>query len=161
MAEVVMNQSLDIDIYELHKEWERQPRLFHNAAMKSADAKSKLDTAKSRLDVVEAELAMAIRRDPEKFGLVKATDNSVKECIPTRQEYRDAVAEVNTAKYEVAVLEAKVSALDHKKRALESLVSLFLSDYWAEPRAPKGCGEAVRESEKTATRSRGQKRRGE
>lgn len=153
------DDSLDIDLMNLHKEWERQARLYHKYAVRSADAKSALDTAKSRLDVIEAELAMSIRRSPEKYGMAKATDNSVKECVPTRPEYQNAVHEVNTAKYKVAILEAKVTALDHKKRALESLVSLFLSDYWSEPRAPKGAGQKVSESEKTALRQRGQRPR--
>jgi hypothetical protein len=154
--------SLDIDIDNLHKECQQQAGLFHKYAEKLASAKSDLDSAKSRLDVCEAEIARDIRKSPEKFGIGKLTESVVKETIPLQQEYQDSVAEVTSAKYAVAILEAKTSALEHKKRMLEILVPLWLNDYWAEPRSPKGEDrEKLEEVTKKRVMAKGQNRRKE
>jgi len=128
---------LDINEHELDKEWIEQPRLYHKYARKLADARLAFDEAKANLDLVSADLDNKIRESPEDYDLEKVTEPGIKNCVLLQDEYREAIQALNDARHEVNVLEAAVSALDHRKRALEKLVDLFAMDYFAEPKTPK------------------------
>lgn len=128
---------LDIDLDNLDKEWQRQPKLVHKWHSRLAEAKLDLNEKKARLDLITAELSLAIQNDPGHYGLESATIPSIKACVETQPQYLKAIRRHNKAKYAVDVLQATVTALDHKKKALESEVDLFLSDYFATPRNRK------------------------
>ncbi len=133
----------DIDRERLDEEWIAQPKLFFKYASKLADAKRKLEEAKGELDVTTAELDQSIRSAPEKFGLAKVTEGSIKQAIMTQDIYNKANSVVGGLKYKVDMYQAAVSALDHRKRALENLVDLWAQDYWAEPRAKTNSREKI------------------
>lgn len=150
-------QFLDIDQSVLHLEWARQPKLYHDKALDLADARLKLDTAKSRHDVIVAEVDREIRETPSAFGISKVTEKVVENAVLMDKRVQNSTAKVNQHKYEVAILSAAVEALDHKKKALEASVQLFLADYFAEPRAPKGARGEVKNMMKSEVRSRGRR----
>jgi len=154
---------IDIDPHRLDREWVGQARLYLEHAEALAEAGKNHDVAKSRFDVVKAELETAIRANPTKFGLDKVTEKSVLCTIPLQGEYEEAQQVVIEAKYEKDVIGAMVSAMDHRKKALEKLVELHLSGYYAEPRGPKSseeAQEAVSEINKKAARRPLRKKRG-
>ena len=124
----------DIDKTRLDWEWEMQPKHFHEAAVKSAEARQELERAKARLDVAEAEAKLDIRRFPEKYNLEKVTEDVVKSAVMLHPKYQSALEAVNAAKYTVEMLAAAAGAWDMRKRALENLVELLKLDYWAPPR---------------------------
>lgn len=141
---------LSIDMDMLDHEWLGQPKLFLKYATKLADAKKDLDVAKSSLDVVEAETNLMIREDPEKHISSKVTETSIKSAVLLHPDYMAAQRRLTKARHRVDVLQAAVTALDQRKKALENLVALHGQSYFASPRAPEGSRETVKEMEKRA-----------
>lgn len=135
-----------IDPHRLDEEWIKQPSLYRKWARQLANAREEWERAKAQRDVVTAEIDKAIRFNPEEYGLEKITEPSVEKTILLQKRYQRAHAVVVEAKHKVDLLEANVSALDHRKRALEKLVDLFLSDYFSKPREPKDSGGVMQRS---------------
>lgn len=129
---------IDIDEMQLHKEWLNQPRLYLQYASKLADATHEFDEAKSQLEVTKSEIDADIRRDPDSYNLEKVTETSIANTIPMQEPYREATNNLLEAKHRRDVLDAAVTALDHRRKALEKLVDLHLSGYFA---APKSSGD--------------------
>ena len=151
---------LDICVDEnaLDQEWVLQPRKYFRYAAKLADARRDLDQSKTEVELVKAELELAIRSNPEKFDLQKVTEAAVTATVLSQAEYGRARQAALDAKHTVDVLEAAVTALEHRKRALEGLVQLRLANYFSSPKAPEGDREGMAEMEKRLVRGRGVKR---
>jgi len=149
-----------IDPNQLDTEWCDQPSLYFQYAAKLASARRDVDEAKADLDVTRAELDKAIRLDPASFGLVKITEAAITSAIPTQEKFCDANEAVIEAKHRADILSAAVSALDHRKKALENLVSLFLSNYYSRPKASEKSKERMDDIEKQQVRSKGREKRG-
>ncbi len=131
-----------IDPDRLEAEWLAQADVVHDYHLKMADAKQSLDEAKDALEIVYAETDMDVRLHPSKHGLAeldkKPTETMIKNAVLLTKAYQTASEEVIRAKYEVNVLEAACTSLEHKKRALENLVVLWSQDYFAAPRDRTG-----------------------
>lgn len=151
---------LEIDEHRLHEEWMNQPRLYFRWAEKLAEAKQRLEEAKAELELVRAELDYEVRSNPEQYNLDKITEAVVKATVNAQERYREAERAVISCKHAVDVHQAAVNALDHRKRALQGLVELFLANYFAVPRAPdtRTHGE-LEEFAKDDVRRRGRRRR--
>lgn len=128
------SKDINIDEGALNEEWERQASLYVHYSIKVASAERKRNKAKEKLDVTKAELDRDIRKNPADFGLEKITDTPVANCILTQDEYKEAHEELIETSYELSVLQGVLRAFDHKKKALENLVSLHIAGYSAEPR---------------------------
>lgn len=128
---------LSIDRDRLDDEWRKQAEVYGKWCLKLADKKAELDIAESKLDVVVAELDYAIRKAPDRYNIAKVSEPAIKLAIRAQEQHQKATARVNRLKHEVATIDAYVRALDHKKKALENLVVLWMHDYFAEPRLPK------------------------
>lgn len=149
---------LQIDQNRLDREWVRQPKLYHHHAVELANAKLALDEAESALDLVRADTTLDIYERPSAYDIEKATKDTVEAALLKNKSVKAAQAKVREAKHAVEVLTAVVKALDHKKRALESLVSLHGQDYFATPKAPTGAaGEQMEQASKKAVRSLGRR----
>jgi hypothetical protein len=135
MSEQNDTSFLEINRNRLDREWERQPMLYHEHAVNLADAKLALDDAESAFDVVRAEVMLDIYERPDAHGLDKATKDTVEAALALNKKVKAAKSAVHRAKHLVELTTAIVKGLDHKKRALESLVSLHGQDYFSEPRA--------------------------
>ena len=125
---------LQIDELRLDREWTRQPKLMWEFGERLADARRDHEAAKNVLEATAAEVDAEIRKDPKAFGLDKVTEAVVKNAVVLCEDYETTQAEVLQAKHRVDVLAAIVNALEHKRRALENLVSLHGMSYFAEPR---------------------------
>lgn len=134
---------LAIDADNLDKEWIEQPERYYLYAYELAQARLRLQEAEQELDVTAAEVEQAIRADPVAYNLPKITEASVKACILMQAEYKIAQREVNAARHSVDLHQAMVTALDHRKRALEKLVDLWLGNYYAAPRESRVSGGAA------------------
>ncbi len=139
-----------LDQHNLDVEWVRQAKLFYIHAMRLASARQDHELAKSRREVVEAELDRDIRLQPKKFDLEKVTEAAVAKAIVLHDRYQLANVEVIRAKYKVDMLEAAVHGLEHKKKGLEKMVDLFLSNYWAEPKGSLQGRDKVKEMQRDA-----------
>jgi hypothetical protein len=129
------SEFLELDSDRLDEQWLEQPRLYHKYARKLANAKQTLEECKARLELVKAELGREIRLNPLGFGLEKITEAVVANTIIIQQGYKDAQEEYIAGKHRVDVVQAVVTTLDHRKRALEGLVTLHGQDYFSTPRA--------------------------
>lgn len=140
---------VEIDQNQLDVEWLNQPVQFHFWAVELANARLEMDTAKSALEVAKAEVEREIREVPLEYDIGKVTESAIAAATLLQPEYKKAVEVLNTAKHRVAIVQAAVDALDQRKKALENLVTLHCSGYFAEPRV---AGEAKEEMEDVVKR---------
>ncbi|MHC1623171.1 MAG: hypothetical protein ACXQTR_01105 [Candidatus Methanospirareceae archaeon] len=153
-------EMIEIDENRLDDEWIIQPRLYFDCANRLAEARRDWDSAKSNLDVVKADTSQAVRADPASFGLSKMTEASISEVVAVSPKVREAVAKVLDSKYQVDVYQALVTAMDHKRKALEKLVDLFLASYYSKPRASREAEGEVEKLEKRTVRRKGRRGKG-
>lgn len=156
---MVKNSFLAIDPLRLDQEWMGQPRLYHEYARKLADCRMVLDEAKNSLEILEAELYLKISQNPEEFELPKTTEAVIKSAVVSQLTYQEALVQIVQAKHDVAVYEAAVTALEHRKRALEKSVDLLLADYFSAPKAARPASkEAMEQADKKLNRPRAKQR---
>tara|TARA_R110000824_G_scaffold89967_1_gene220153 strand:+ start:742 stop:1227 length:486 start_codon:yes stop_codon:yes gene_type:complete len=148
---------LEINEFELDKEWIQQPSTYHKYATKLAEAKHRLEESKAQTELVKAELSSEIRNNPNEFGIAKITETVVASTILTQDEFKSVQAELFDQKHQVDLLQAVVTSLDHRKRALESLVSLHGQDYFSSPRADTRSQETIDEIQKKSVRRKASK----
>lgn len=128
-----------IDKYNLDVALEIQADLCKEWGDALAEAESDLDDLKVELDLVESEVAYAIRREPDKYALTKSkiSEAMINRTIPLQPEYQNAIKNVNNMKRRVAYLKSAMKSLDQKKTSLETLAKLQLGGYYAEPKLPR------------------------
>lgn len=125
----------EIDRHRLHMEWERQPKLFHEAAEKLAEADSEVDRLKGVLELTEARIELEIRKEPTAFGIKgRVTDKAIEKLIVLDDDYQEALENYHKARRLARHLKAEVDYLGHRKTAIEYLSKLRLADYFADPR---------------------------
>jgi hypothetical protein len=143
---------LSIDETLLDEEWIKQPKLFYKHACRLAETRTRVDDIKNQLEIqktevenVKAHLDMSIRNNPEEYNISgKVTEAAIKNVVSVQPEckraidvYNELQKELIQAKNDSDVLQALVSALDHKKTALENLVKLHGQNYFSTPRMPQ------------------------
>lgn len=141
-------EDIEIQANHLDVQWAVQPRLMRQACVKLAAARAEARAAKDKVKAEFARIKLLIRQAPERFGHsgTRAPSNDVVEEIATTQpEYQRAQAAHNQAEYEAEILEADVTALSHRKVALENSVILYCRDYGAECKLPTQHVGAARE----------------
>lgn len=143
----------EIDPNRLDEEWLRHPGLYHKHAIILADARQEYEQKKAELEVLAAEIDRAVRMTPSEFGLEKVTETVVANTVLIQSSYRKLQKEVIEAKHNVAVAEAAVSTMEHRKKALENYVQLRGMDYFSEPRAKGLVREKMDEEKKRRIRS--------
>lgn len=120
-----------IDENNLVEECVQLPTTYHEYAQQLAAAKKDLDEAKTHLDITKAQLGRDIRNNPGEYNLPKVTEGTVADAVMEHGRTKKAANAVSAARYRVDLLQAAVTALEHKKRMLESLVSLHGQSYFA------------------------------
>jgi len=142
-----------IDKNILDEEWLNQPKLYFTWAVQLEDAKNAFEETKQEFDVTQAEVELEIRDKPTQFNLPeKTTEKMIATALMLTKEYQTGQSSVNKARHRVGIIQAAVTALDHRKRALEKLVDLHGQKYFATPRASEHSKEAVSDIEKRAAR---------
>lgn len=136
---------LDIDPLNLVEELRVQPRLRLEWGEKLADARKDYELAKRRKDVVVAELDREVRSSPESFGLSKVTEGAVEKTVILQKRYQKADDDLIEARHYMDLVQAKLAAVDDRKKSLEGTVSLQIAGYYAEPRIRGEAGERMRE----------------
>jgi len=126
-----------IDANALDVEWLKQPELMRSYAKYAAYTQKELDMAKERLNTGKAEIEMKIRQNPKAYGLDKVTDAAVQSAVLLQDEYQKLSQLYINARYENDIANAVVRAIDQKKTALENLVKLLGTAYFAGPRIPR------------------------
>jgi len=135
----------DIDQNQLDREWVEHIRKFHKYAKKLVKARDEYERSKVNQDLVYAELDQEVRKHPEKYGLDKVTEGAIGKTIETNQRYREAIEKTLDTKHRVNILQIAVDTLEHRKKALENLVQLWLASYFAQPQLNGEQGKRMKE----------------
>jgi hypothetical protein len=122
---------------DLDKAWQEQPSLYMRYAEKAAKARQTEDELKEQLEVLEAKLAKEMRTDPDKYGLSKVTEGALKEAVIAHEERQKLSAQIVEAKFDREILQYAVTAFEHRKKALENAVSLYLCGFYSQPKDPE------------------------
>ncbi len=147
---------LSINLDQLDVDWASQPNQMWVWSQHAADAQLVVDDMKAALALTEAELDKLIRDAPGDFGINKLNNDIVKYTIIRQKDYKDAVSDLNKAKHRAAIIDAAVSGLVDKKRALTKITDLQISVYYSEMRHAGGGGSRfMDDSEKEDVRQRG------
>lgn len=152
MKEEFSESLIEIDEFALDREWLRQPKLVMQYALKLADARKAAAEAKAAVDIAEAELELDIRNRPEEYDLKKVTEAAIKATVLVSSVYQSAQRRYNRAKHLVDVLQGIMEALEHRKKALEGLVTLEGRNYFSKPQTTKEGEKALAEATKRKVR---------
>jgi len=148
--------NVEIDIDALDTEWLKQPKLYMEAAEAATELNADLAMEKDVLEGLKAQLSLKIREDPEAFGIGKTTEAIIASAIISQGSYMEQLELVRTVKHKHESAMNKVKALDHRKKALENLVQLYIGQYFSSPREEREEGQesikkvAERNSERKA-----------
>jgi hypothetical protein len=134
MAKSSYDKDIQIDKNNLSEEWEKQGGLYLHYALKLSKAERSRNNAKEEMEVVKARIDKDIRKNPSAYGYEKVTESIVSNTIILEEDHKEATENYIDSCYEVGVLQAVVRAFDHKKKALENLVTLHMGGYNAEPK---------------------------
>ncbi len=132
-----------IDEDNLDKECIRLPSNYLQCACNSADAKREVDELKAELDVIEADLSRKIRADPARYGIEKLTEGGLGSTVILQKSYREALKNLQEARYQHDLHQAVVNAMEHKKRSLTLLVELLGLSYYSSPKVSEKGRDAV------------------
>jgi hypothetical protein len=135
--ELNYDRDVQIDPSALDVEWLDQAQTFMRYARHAEETRRDVDWAKERLEVKKAELDKAVRSDPDKYGIARISEGAILNTIMLDAEYKDLSDKFIEAKYEAGMAQAAVRAMDQRKTALENLVRLHASSYFAGPRVPR------------------------
>ena len=142
---------VSIDRDRLDEEWLTQAEQFLVQAINAAEARKSMDEAREAADVVWAEIYKQVKESPEKFGYSKVTEELAKSIAETQPEVRAAVQLHIDRKFELGIAEAVVEAFQHRKRALENLVTLQAQGYYMSGAASREDVDAQRKSVRDRT----------
>ena len=101
-------KDLKIDVDALDIEWAEQPGLMLKYTKIAAEARMELDESKERLGIVKAGVDLAIRSDPEKFGIVKITESAIQSDLTLNIEIKGINTKCLKAAYELEMAQGAV-----------------------------------------------------
>ena len=136
IQEFDFENDVKIDPEVLDVEALRQADTFYRYARAAAEAHTIADQKKLAWETLGSTLSMRVREHPEKYGLVKTTDNSVMCVVTSRDSYLQAAHEYYLAKETAKILDGAVAALEQRKAMLELLGRLHGQQYFAGPTVP-------------------------
>ena len=141
-------QDMRIDVDSLDVEWADQPTLMLRYTKIAAEARMALDRAKENLGIVKAEIDLTIRKDPEKYDIIKITESAIQSAIILDTDYGLVNEKCLQAAYEFDMAQGAVKAVDQRKQALENLVKLHGLQYFAGPKIPRNLSYEYQQKQK-------------
>lgn len=122
-----------IDNKHLDVEWENQAQCAFEIGRYAAEARFAYDDARRLLDLAEAEANLAVRQNPTAYGLTmpKPTEAAITSTVTALPEIQQKIDAVNKARRDFELINQAVTAIEHKKKALESLTQLKQMNYYS------------------------------
>ena len=130
-------EDVKIDPDALDVAWLNQATLMKKYGKHQAATRKEMDNLKEKVDVIKAKADIRIRTDPESYEIKKVTESIVQSTVLLEEDYQEILKEYANARYENDVAIAVVRAIEHRKTALENLVRLLGSQYFAGPKTPR------------------------
>lgn len=140
-----------INRFKLPQECEEHSSLYQYYADLLADARVDVDVEKDRLNIVEAERELDIRKNPPESP--KITEAVIKALVQSDGKVVKRKGKLGGAKDGLYHLEAAVTALEHRKRMLDSLVQLLIAGYYSAPKTERK--PDMKETDKASANVRG------
>lgn len=125
---------LKIDHNSLGFECLDQPSKFFKWAEELSRFNWERNDVKKKIATTRATKDMEIRRNPKEYGLEKVTEAAVQSLLDQDEEVKALEEDYIYTQYLVDILTAAKEAFLQRKSMLESLVSLYISGYFSEPR---------------------------
>lgn len=128
-------KDVKINRFKLPQECAEHSSLYQYYADLLAEAKADADGEKDRLNIVEAERELDIRKNPPESpkiteAVIKALVQSDKKVIKQKEGLR----QVREGLYH---LEVAATSLEHRKRMLDNLVQLLIAGYYSAPKTER------------------------
>ena len=124
-------ETFRVDSKHLDVEWENQAQRSFEIGRYAAEARYAYDDARRLLDLAQAEAALAVRQNPGAYNLAKPTEASIAAVVTTLPSIQEKIDAVNKSRREFELINQAVTAIDHKKKALESLTALKQMNYYS------------------------------
>jgi len=136
---IIEQSQIDIKIHKDHLEddWENHSELALFYHIQLANSIKERDSLKEQVSNKEASLAIEIRKDPKLFGVEKVTENAIFELSKTNKPLYDLRNNLLELDYQVNLLKGVTIAFDHRKKALEEEVSLYIAGYFSPKLKPE------------------------
>jgi len=134
-------EMLSVDKWNLDKEWMQQAENYQTLSEISARAFTALTALKDKFSVEKAKVELDYRNGknlPKDKKDIKITEKSIEALLAGNSILIELKCDINDAKANYDICSGALYAMDHKKKALEKLVTLYVSGYSAEPREAKG-----------------------
>lgn len=141
-------KDVSIDESALEVEWLEQPRIMMKYASIVAGKKKEMGYLTEQITILKAEIAKKIRKDPEKYGIVKITNDAIFAVIQTNEEYKGLIEDQIELQYELEMAKGAVTSVEHRKSSLENLVKLYGQQYFAGPNAPRDISKEWEQKQK-------------
>jgi len=126
---------IEVDRDNLESEWMEHPSIYVYYSDAYAKAEERRDDLKLDLEVVDAKLDLAIRKNYEMFGFEeKPTETAIKKKITISEKHVKASKALNKANRIVNSMKGIKTGFEHKKHALGNLVALKIGGFYSEPR---------------------------
>jgi len=139
---------LEIDLERLEENLIEQAQLVMECGELWAEKTAERDRAKENLSVIEAELDGYARANWVDIADTKMTEKSIFGYVLNENKRKKAMEELINLTEETNILSVAKVAFEHRKKALEGLVSLFIADYWADPKIAKKDIDEVKSTER-------------
>jgi len=120
-----------IDKHSLDDEWVKQADLFWKYSKLANTFFNAYNAAKNNYNVRRAEIEYAVRSGKIPIG-IKITDKAVASFLDTEESLVALQNDIAEKKFHYEMYNSAVFAMEHKKRALEYITKLHLSNYFAE-----------------------------
>lgn len=124
---------LIIDKDNLDQMWVEQPQVYNEIAERVALEMSRRDEAKNELKDLEAQIDSELREDAEadfqKNGTKKPTETALKNMMREDKRWKKANETQLDLEKNVNLLQARQTAFQQRRYALENLVTLHVSGY--------------------------------
>lgn len=130
-----VKEDLRIDQHNLDHEWLHHPALVEKYHGKLSELQYDRDRVKIKLETEFAKACNDIRCNPVEYEVKgNITDGKVKEIATALPEIVELKKDLAWFEKEVTAAYGVKKALADRKDALQDLVRLYLSGYWATPR---------------------------
>lgn len=136
---------LEINMDDLETEWLEQPSLFMYYSQAHAEAIRDREEAKNHLDTVDAMLDSEIRTEEnwKKHFEKHPTEGAIKNWVIMHEKHKNALAIFNKKSHDTNLLQSAKSAFDHRRKALENLVTLLVTGFHSQPKVSKQVTQGV------------------
>jgi len=129
------SKDVSIDKYNLTDELVEQAQLYYEWASQQAEAACDVEDAKDKLDLIKSQVELRIRKNPKLHRLSeKPTESMVKAAVKLHSKVKRANKRYLEAVRIESLLKKAERAFEHRKKALEGLVSLNMQYWYSNPK---------------------------